>query len=415
LNIAPSPPLPNPVPPPRVLLYSHDGLGLGHTRRNLAIAGALTDLSPGAAVLVATGIEEITRLGVPESVGILKLPGLRKVANGRYVSRRLPVSAADVFELRSGLLRATVESFRPDVLLADKHPLGAGAELRPALRALRASGGYAVLGLRDILDAPRTVRDEWASHDLLSAISSFYESILIYGCRSVFDLPREYDFPDELAARTEFCGYVVNRIRQVWRATDAPPISALEGRTRPLVLATPGGGEDGYALLERFIQTSEGAPWDAIAVTGPDTPEERRDVLRAMAQDSGVTFRSFVPGLASWFPLVDALVCMGGYNTIAEGLSTGTPMVCVPRSRPRIEQLIRAREFSRIGLLEMLAPEDLRVEPLRRAIYAALRVSRRDLLRRIGPLASFSGARQAAERLLSLARHAQEPASVSGS
>ena len=29
----------------RFLFYSHDGLGLGHTRRNLAIAAALTEIS----------------------------------------------------------------------------------------------------------------------------------------------------------------------------------------------------------------------------------------------------------------------------------------------------------------------------------------------------------------------------------
>jgi hypothetical protein len=40
----------------RFLFYSHDGYGLGHTCRNLAIARALTELAPRASVLLATGI-----------------------------------------------------------------------------------------------------------------------------------------------------------------------------------------------------------------------------------------------------------------------------------------------------------------------------------------------------------------------
>jgi hypothetical protein len=33
---------------PRFLLYSHDALGLGHVRRNLVIAAALVERSPGS-------------------------------------------------------------------------------------------------------------------------------------------------------------------------------------------------------------------------------------------------------------------------------------------------------------------------------------------------------------------------------
>src|SRR5678815_2821364 len=71
-------------PSPRFLLYSHDGFGLGHTRRHVAIAAALTKMAPGASVLLASGVDDVCRLGLPPSVEVLKLPGLRKVANGEY-------------------------------------------------------------------------------------------------------------------------------------------------------------------------------------------------------------------------------------------------------------------------------------------------------------------------------------------
>ena len=75
----------------RFLFYSHDGLGLGHTRRNLAIAAALTELCPEASMLLATGADYVSRLGLPPHVDILKLPGLRKVSNGEYSSRHLRI------------------------------------------------------------------------------------------------------------------------------------------------------------------------------------------------------------------------------------------------------------------------------------------------------------------------------------
>src|SRR5688572_20126888 len=64
----------------RFLFYSHDGLGLGHVRRNLAIAAALAEIEPNAAILIATSADEVAELGVPEQVDVLKLPGLRKIS-----------------------------------------------------------------------------------------------------------------------------------------------------------------------------------------------------------------------------------------------------------------------------------------------------------------------------------------------
>src|SRR6185503_7582719 len=85
----------------RFLFYSHDGLGLGHTRRHLTVAAALAQQAPDAAILLATGAEEPGRFGLPRQVEILKLPGLRKDANEKYSARRLKVSVNEIRALRS--------------------------------------------------------------------------------------------------------------------------------------------------------------------------------------------------------------------------------------------------------------------------------------------------------------------------
>lgn len=386
----------------RFLFYGHDGVGLGHTRRNLAIAAAVVERDPGAAILLATGIEDFGKLGIPPNVGVLKLPALRKLENGRYAARRLPISAEDVLALRGALLKSAVDSFRPDVLLADKHPFGAAGELTPALDSLRAIGARTALGLRDILDSQRVVAKEW-SGDQESRVSEVYDRIFVYGSRAVFDPIAEYQFPKALAELTHFCGYVVNRVRKVWRTGDAFPAPEPEGRSRPLVLATPGGGEDGFPLLDLFIRAVAGTGWDAIIVTGPDTTAANRIILRGLAEEAGITFRTFVPYLAAWFSRVDALVSMGGYNTLAEALSTGTPTVCVPRTEPRVEQLLRAEAFGRLGLLQVLKPSDLTLESLQAAIARALRLSRAELSGRVSGSFRFEGAAEAALQLVALA------------
>jgi predicted glycosyltransferase len=398
----------------RFLMYSHDGLGFGHARRNLAIATALTVASEDASVLLATSADEIHSLGVPPRVDVVKLPGLRKVANEQYTGRRLRIGGTDVISVRNSLLQAIVESFKPSVILVDKHPLGARGELVPAIATIRAAGGRTVLGFRDILDEPQQVRAEWRGADIPAVIAEHYDRIFVYGHPEVLDPATEYGLPPEVAARTRFTGYVCNPPPVDRMTRDAFPLALLKGDGRPTVLATAGGGEDGFAILEAFIEAAAGADWRAIVVAGSQSSPEKRQQLRESAERAGVTYHTFIRGLDAWFDGVDCLVCMGGYNTIAEALARGTPTVCVPRIVPRTEQLIRAEAFSRLGLMHYVHPDRLTGASLREKVGAALKDSRTDLRARAHARLGFDGAQRAAALLLELAAPGEkQPAAVS--
>jgi predicted glycosyltransferase len=386
----------------RFLFYSHDGLGLGHIRRNLAVANALTALIPDTCILVVTSAEEAEVFGLDPGVDLLKLPAIRKIDNGHYAARRFPMCWEEVRAVRERILTAAVDSFRPDVLLVDKHPFGVDGELGPALDAARSAGAHAVLGLRDVLDDPATVRSEWDVRNVYDRIPTYYDRVLVYGQPHVFDPRRAYAFPDAIAALTRFCGYVVSTSRNgdghERRGNGITPGS----NGTPLVLATAGGGEDGFALLSAFIQASASARWQAVAVVGPQCPPERAQRLRALATLADVGFHRFVPNVSESFPSLDALVAMGGYNTLAEAIASGVPTVCVPRVRPRREQLIRAQAFADLGLLQLVEPHVLDASVLHGEIEAAL-AGGRDRGRGNGSVLDLEGAPRAALQLAELA------------
>jgi len=387
----------------RFLFYSHDGLGLGHTRRNIAIAAALTELAPEVSVLLATGADYVTRLGLPPQVDTLKLPGLRKTANGEYTARNLNLPVAEIRGLRSDILTTAVKTYFPSVVLVDKHPFGASGEFRAGLEELRKQGGRAALGLRDILDEPAHVLKDWQRMRMQHRIAAYYDEVFIYGQRSIFDAATAYEFPPAMAQRTRFCGYVENEETDADLADVKLPFPSRADRVRPVVLATTGGGEDGFAVLEAFIRAAAGAPWQGVVISGPMTPEPQASTIKRLAEENGVIVRNFLPHLSGLFWSVDALVCMGGYNTLCEAVSKGVPTVCIPRIVPRTEQLIRANAFQKLGLLRALRPDHLNVENLRHEISFALQQSRQELLGRAQRHLSFDGARQSARRLLALA------------
>jgi len=385
----------------RFLFYSHDGVGLGHVRRHIAIASALVAALPEAKILLATGVDEAPHLGLPPNIDILKLPGLRKVANNQYEARRLGLDMAEIRGLRSGLLKSAVESFRPGVVLVDKHPFGVGGEFRAALEAAKAAGARTALGLRDILDTPSTVLREWSEEGVRDRIADYYDRVLIYGQQSIYDPVQQYQFSPALAERTQFCGYVLNQAPCAWRNDPCAMLMPAQAVKHRLVLATTGGGEDGFELLRTFIEAANGAPWEAALVAGPMLAPEEFKELQELGRQR-VKIHSFVPCLPEVFESVDALVCMGGYNTLVEAVCQGVPTVCIPRAWPRREQVLRAQAFERLGLLRSLDSATLGVEPLRREIMTALSLPRKQVAERARAALQVEGAQNAAEHLAAL-------------
>jgi len=381
----------------RFLFYSHDGLGLGDVRRSLSVARELASLSEGASVLLVTGAEEVESLGLPARVGILKLPGFQK--RERASAGRIQLPWGEVRMLRERVLAAAVETFQPEVVLVDRHPFGIGGELGPALEIARASGARAVLGLCDVFDDPATIDVEWHARGVFQRIAAYYSRVLVYGQPDVLDPVRDYGFPDDVAAITAFCGYVVSASQSERGPLGADGAPASLKRQRPRVLATGGGGADGFPVLQAFVGAAADAGWRATIVAGPECPPGRVKWLDGMASEAGVSFRHFVPSLPSEFSSLDALVCMGGYNTLAEAVASGVPTVCVPRVRPRSEQLIRAEAFLARGLLRLVEPDRLAPDVLRAEVESALTTHPHMARTRL----DLGGSRRAAHHLLELA------------
>jgi predicted glycosyltransferase len=135
--------------------------------------------------------------------------------------------------------------------------------------------------------------------------------------------------------------------------------------------------------------------------------------LEALANENKVLFRTFVPNLPALFQSLDALVTMGGYNTLVESVSAGVRTICVPRVSPRAEQLMRAEAFERLGLLTMCHPTGLTAEKLGKAITRVLSTSADALRQKAHETLSFDGAAHAADQLIELAVQGKNPANGS--
>lgn len=331
----------------RIVLYSHDSAGLGHIRRNLAIAHALSaGLGEEVTGLLVAGRPEATRFAAPDGWDWLILPGVQHTQEG-YGSRVLDIALDTATALRGSVFRAAVRRFRPDLVVVDRHPFGIGRELESALRTLRAEQPDCriVLGLRDVLDAPSAVSAEWRAVGGESALRSVLDAIWVYGDPRAHDLTASGELPAGLNDLVAHTGYLA------------------EGRVpghrhdiqEPFVLTTVGGGVDGGALAAAAAAARVPEGIRHLIVTGPQMPDrDRRRVIGAARPGTEVVRR--VPDALPLMQHAEAVVCMAGYNTICEVMSTTTPALVAPRTQRRAEQRIRASALARIGAIETLSP-----------------------------------------------------------
>ncbi|MDN6330006.1 MAG: glycosyl transferase, partial [Brachybacterium sp.] len=122
----------------------------------------------------------------------------------------------------------------------------------------------------------------------------------------------------------------------------------------PYVLTVLGGGSDGMELARLAAASRLPEGHRHLLITGPQMPErdiaEIRDLAAATSEATTVVRSAAdVPELIAE---AAAVVCMGGYNTMAEVMATDTPALVVPRSRRRQEQPRRALALAAVGAVE---------------------------------------------------------------
>jgi UDP-N-acetylglucosamine--N-acetylmuramyl-(pentapeptide) pyrophosphoryl-undecaprenol N-acetylglucosamine transferase len=325
------------VPARRVVFQAPNTVGLGHISRLAAVALALRERDPDAAVLFAVEGDDhglLAAAGLPR----VSIPGLELLSDAWAMW-----PGADQGALTAGLADAFVAATRPDLVVFDCVPNWA------FLATVRRRGVPFAVCLRKMKSEPlRGLLDQVRGADLVL----------------VPHAPGEMDVPAELAARTRHVGRIVR-----------PAVgSATPGASARVVVTGGGGGYPGTvefynAALEALEICRRADPaTTALLVTGPLFKDWRR-----LRPASGVQVVPFEPDLAGVFAAADVVICQAGYNTVAEVASLGVAAICVPAERVLDDQHERARETAarhdRFQVAEDLDPARL-AERIRRALAA---------------------------------------------
>ncbi len=282
--------------PLRVLLYSHDSQGLGHLRRNLALAHSMAHDLPRRTRRPVTGMLitglDVPAVELPDGFDVIRMPGITKRA-GVYAPREVLVSMPDLTDLREQLLTAAVVGFEPDLVVIDRHAYGVDHELRVPLTALRLAQPTAqvVLGLREVLDSPEVASAEWLSLGDLHALRRVIDRIWVYGDAAVHDPRVTGEIPVGLHDLVDFTGYLS-------QGRPGGVVNPLIQRG-PYLLTMVGGGSDGRALCEAAAQAEVPVGYRHILVTGPQMSARDHAAVSLVATSRTEVLRRVRDGLAA--------------------------------------------------------------------------------------------------------------------
>ena len=355
----------------RVLLYVQHLLGIGHYKRAVTLADAMT--RSGLEVTMVSGGLPVPQL--PTNVArLVQLPP----AGAADLSFRTLLDAQgqavdDAWKARrSALLLEVSQQVDPHALVIELFPFGRRQmrfELLPLLQAAhaRAPAPVCVSSVRDVLGGGQ--KDPSRQGAMLQAFEQYFDQVLVHGDAAVVPFDATFRHAGALGQRLHYTGYVVERREAVVDRT-------AQGRGEVLVSA--GGGAVGQQLLQtailaRPLSQLRGAHWRLLA--GVNAGETDLAALRHMAQRAepgGITVERHRADFVDLLGHCKVSVSQAGYNTTMEILSSGARAVLVPfAGGAEIEQSLRARLLAQRGWIELLEESELTPTSLALTVDAA--------------------------------------------
>lgn len=350
------------------LLYAHDGRGLGHVSRTVAVGIALKRLDPEAKVLVVTGSGKTGMLIGPAPLDWIKLPSYQTTLKNGVPTGGSGDSGyykSVLGKLRSHMLKDMVRVLKPRCVLVDHNPRGKREELLGALQESRDRDTKWVFGIRGIVGDDPSIWSKAAAEAV-----DYYEHVLWYGDKHILgteqiDLLAKHFKRDILEV-----GYVSRLLELKPFLEDSGPAAAKTACT----VSLPWLGESGETLLTALREAV-----DSIDTGGreyhiyvPSADEQR--IKQLFSTVPQCTVRRIGDRYITSLLNSDSALIYGGYNSLLDVTAAGIPAVVVLRSTRDGEQLehLKKLQVSAGNSWQVIAADDLDAKFLRNSLQLVM-------------------------------------------
>ncbi|WP_319759527.1 hypothetical protein [Maridesulfovibrio sp.] len=376
-----------------VLIYAHDGRGLGHVSRSVGIGLALRRLFPRLSVLLVTGCATTAELIGNGCLDWIKLPSYKtNVTDGKSSGLRGDSNIDDKLlgELRARNIRDIVDAYKPKVFLADHTPQGKHKELIPSHSV--SAQTVRVLGVRAVVGEVGKVWSEFSA----DVFSGTYREILWYGDSTVAGKAEIERLASHYSVTPREVGYVSRLSEFQFLGSEKAVDKKLGG-----VVSIPWSGEGTSVLLDKLSRVFSGidesyGKWKIyMNLREPEAGRAGKifkDLPNVLLEQVGPQFLQDLSASRS-------AIIYGGYNSLSDVMTCGVPSIVLLRGMKDGEQEEHASLLAdRSSLIQgVFADQELSAEELRDNLLKSLETEIHDCS------INLNGAENAARYLASLA------------
>ena len=364
----------------RILVYTHNSIGLGHVFRTLAVITGMRKSRPDIDFLVLSS-SSVPQIFFQEGIEVVKLPSVKlniDAPDNRLMPRYLgDCDLESIFEFRQRIILETFDFFQPDALLIEHNMTGQMSELIPLLmKKWMRKGGPADFALAHLCRGIMrwvpllTIPYENPRHRSESInIGLLYDFMYVLEDREVIDINKAFlgDDPD-LEKKIRYLGKITRKVRE--ELSSGGEVAARFGLTDGnVIMASLGRGgrvlDLSVRLLEIFRETGADREHQIVMVLDPYLPRDLAEGIVNHPLSGGVKFLHFVPDLVDLINHSRLVISRAGYNTVNEILLTGAKAVLIPESHGGGEQELRVRSVPAENMLvfaedELFGPQAAR-------------------------------------------------------
>jgi predicted glycosyltransferase len=358
-----------------LFIYAHDGRGLGHASRSIAVGMACRRLYPQLRVLFVSGCRQTRELIAGAPLDWIKLPAYEtEVIQGRSrgVRGRSNYSDDELGNLRAQTLAHLIEIFRPRLVLCDHTPQGKHRELKMALKASRHTRTRWVLGVRGVVGRVPQVRSELARN----LFREHYRTILWYGDSGVLGRSHMERLFAQFGAEPVETGYV-SRLGELMQLPQGR-LNSKGPKALAGTISIPWLGQKTLSVLKSLAGATaalgeRSGNWHLYLGSGLDYAVASK-IEQLFASQSKCRIRP--PGEGYNKSLFSSRVALiyGGYNSLADVLQANIPAVALLRPMQDEEQAVHSEKLAqRTGAaLIALREEEVDSGTLERALRTQL-------------------------------------------
>jgi predicted glycosyltransferase len=361
-----------------VLIYAHDGRGLGHASRSIGVGMALRRLYPELRVLFVSGCNLSQELIGRAPLDWLKLPSYATtVVDGKSVgvTGKSNFSDPQLGQLRSLELAHLVSLYRPRLVLVDHTPQGKHRELVPALTVDGGEDTLWLLGVRGVIGAVKQARSALAGN----LFQDHYHALLWYGDSSVLGHAHCTQLQQQYNTVPVECGYVLrlaefshwNKRRQLgveeaiagtisipWLGEKTMDFLTVLARVLPKIPRS-------FGIWRLFIDT------DSSFGLGQKVSELFGEENNCRLEPPGGRYASALLGSKT-------AVIYGGYNSLMDVIFAQIPAVVILREMQDEEQQLHLQKLKEAvgGALVIVSETKVSAKELEKLLLANLQSDR---------------------------------------